>query len=215
MAIVLRDAFRYQNFLDGILAQVQRHLGNRRNVSETTEEHLRSKTYPDAQDETRTDKADRVTQIEVDTIIAFATRLFEEKMAVSKAINNAKAQHCPTLDMDIAVNKVRNNLVSTFKEMNSIKEKTTLAPSAGTGRCFNAEGNQTTYLYDIKSTVKPDFDVKALKVLIREMSDEATTISNAIDYWRASVPVDFEPKYDSNSTFLELLEEYSNSVNAR
>ena len=209
MAMVLRDAFRYCNYLDKILREVERYLMVPGNVIETIEEHKRSAAQAEAKDEIVSNKPFREISIGVDTIISFACDVFNEKAALCKKISDAKNQHCPDMDIDIGLNKKRQDLINAFQSMVGIKEKTVTVPHGGSAYCFNAEGNQTVYYYDIVKTQIRDFDAKKLKGKINELADTASHMSTTIDYWRSSIPVEFEPRYNINNSFSELLEEYN------
>lgn len=208
MAIILKEAFRHQNFLDRLMTSVEYYLGNNVNVMVNTERHLRSKVQPNAQDETKDSKSDRSLPIAPDVVIAFLERVFYEKERLSAAINNAKVQHCERLDESIAVNKSRQRTVGILKRLAALRNRESV--SKGSDYCFNNEGNQTQYFYDIEKVSSIDFDMAHVKKLISSLSGESDSTSNTIDYWLSSVPVDYEPFFDINSSFEELVEEFAN-----
>ena len=209
MSITLKEAFRYQNYLDRLLNEAMCYLRRRDNVMETVEEHMRSKFNEAGHDETKSNKEDRETNIPVDTIVDFACTIYKEKATLSKKINDAKNQHCNTMDLDISLNKLRQSMMSLFKDMNSFNDRKVVLRGAGTDYCFNGEGNQVPYKYDVSSETKADFSRKKLRDIIAKYSEEANKVSNTIDYWRSSVPVDHNPMFDGESTFMELLAEYN------
>lgn len=207
MSMTLKESFRYQNFLDTILGQAENYLRMTENYMVVTEEHLRNKVIPAAENDTFDNLADREIQVKPDVLVDFVITVLTEKEALTKAINVAKAQHCNELDALVEVNKFRRGVIETLKRMSRCKGKeSTLKGNAYT---FNAEGNQTQYYYDIKKTSKIDFDRPKLKKLISLLATESDRASATIDYWQTSVPVDFAPQFDLNDTFEELAEAYS------
>lgn len=209
MSMVLKEAFRYQNYLDTILNNVMYYLESESNVMEIIEDHQRTKAWTEATDEKKSNVEDRKIQIPVDTIIAFAIDVYKEKEALSKKINSAKLQHCSTMDLDIFLNKTRQQILCTLKRMNSNRDKKYVKHGAGSGYCFNSEGNQVMYRYDIAYDSKASFKRKEVKKIISDLFGESNKVSNTIDYWRTTIPVDHVPKYDGESSMEELLEEYA------
>lgn len=209
MAIVLKEAFRHQNFLDRILNATEYYLGNTMNVMADTEKHLRSKVQPDIPDVIKESKDDRALPVPPDSVIMFMETVLSEKEKLTTAINNAKVQHCSDLDKSIATNKTRQRAVNTLKRLAALRNKNTV--SKGFDYCFNNEGNQVQYYYDIEKESKIDFDMARVKKLISNLSADSDSISNTIDYWLSSVPVDYTPFFDINSSFEELVEEFANT----
>ena len=210
MSMTLKESFRYQNFLDTILCQAENYLRMTENYMVVTEEHLRNKVIPAAENDTFDNLADREIQVKPDVLVDFVITVLTEKEALTKAINIAKTQHCNELDALVEVNKFRRGVIETLKRMSRSKGKE--ATLKGNAYTFNAEGNQTQYYYDIKRTSKIDFDRPKLKRLISLLATESDRASATIDYWQTSVPVDFTPQFDLNDTFEELAEVYSLTI---
>lgn len=212
MAFVLKEAFRYQNFLEAMIQNCDRYLRDSNNVMKIIEEHHRSKVQPEAQDEKKDNIAYRPLAVSADTLIDFMFRIYLEKESLSKAINDAKNQHCADMDMNMALNKTRQRIVDRLKSVAALKSRKTT--NKGSAYCFNNDGNQVEYYYDIEVTSVPEFDRSKVKKLIQEMAGKSDTISTRIDYYLSSVPVNFDPSFDINSSFEELVEEYNESVAA-
>lgn len=212
MAFVLREAFRYQNFLESLIQNCDRYLRDSNNITKVTEKHLRSKVQPEAHDEEKDNIADRPLNVSADTLINFMFRVYLERESLSKAINEAKNQHCADMDMSMALNKTRQRIVDRFKSVAALKTRKTT--NRGSAYCFNNDGNQVEYYYDIEVTSVPEFDRSKLKKLIQDLASESDRVSTRIDYYLTSVPVNFDPYFDINSSFEELIEEYNESVAA-
>lgn len=212
MAFVLKEAFRYQNFLESLIQSCDSYLRNSNNTMKITEKHLRSKVQPEAQDEEKDNITDRPLAVSADTLIDFMFRVYLEKESLSNAINDAKNQHCADMDMNMALNKTRQRIVDRLKSVAALKTRKTT--NKGSAYCFNNDGNQVEYYYDIEVTSVPEFNRSKVKNLIQEMAGKSDKISTRIDSYLTNVPVNFEPCFDINSSFEELVEEYSESVAA-
>lgn len=210
MSITLKEAFRYQNFLDNILGQAENYLRCSDNYMIVTEEHLRSKAVANAEDQTTDNKSDREISVAPDTLVDFVISVLTEKEKLTNAINKAKTQHCNDFDVFIEVNKARRGVVDVLKRMSRTKGKESM--TRGSAYTMNAEGNQVQYFYDIKKTSAVDFDRRKVKDLVCKLSSDADRASATIDYWQTSVPVDFTPLYDLNDTFEELAEQHNNTA---
>ena len=210
MSITLKEAFRYQNFLDNILGQAENYLRCSDNYMIVTEEHLRSKAVATAEDQTTNNKADREISVKPDVLVDFIISVLTEKEMLTNAINKAKTQHCNDFDAFIEINKARRGVVDVLKRMSRTKGKESM--TRGSAFTMNAEGNQVQYYYDIKKTTSIDFDRPMVKGLISRLAVDADRASATIDYWQTSVPVDYEPKYDINDTFEELAEQHNNTA---
>lgn len=212
MAFVLKEAFRYQNFLESLLQSCDRYLRDSNNVMKITEEHHRSRVQPDAQDEKKDNIGDRPLPVSADTLIGFMFRIYLEKKSLSEAINEAKAYHCTDMDMNMALNKTRQRIVDRLKSVAALKNRRTI--NKGSAYCFNNDGNQVEYYYDVETTSVPEFDRPKVKKLIQELAGESDKVSIRIDDYLSRVPVNFDPCFDINSSFEELIEEYNESVAA-
>lgn len=208
--MTLKEAFRYQNFLNSILREARTYLTNANNFMIVYKEHMRSKAVASANDETEDNLADRVIRVKPDIVIAFIMQVLSEKETLSKAINNAKIQHCPEMDMRIALNKSRQEIVDVLNWM--VRNKPSGKIVRGCDYTINAEGNQTEYYYNIKQTSKADYDRFNVKQIISKMSAESDKTSATIDYWVTSIPVEHIPAFDYNDSFEELVEMYAQKV---
>lgn len=210
MAIVLKEAFRYQNFYDTLIGQAESYLRQTGNYTVTEREHLRSKANPDAKDEITDSRSERELGVQADTVVRFLVKVYEEKAALSSAIAKAKVQYCSEYDSTISTNKVRCIVIDSLRRMLAFKEKT--RKSKDVDYTFNAEGNQVSYSYDVNESVKIDFDRGNAKKLVRKLSAERDAASNQVDLWVAAVEVDYSPMFDLSDTFGELVEEMEHAT---
>ena len=76
----------------------------------------------------------------------------------------------------------------------------------GMGYCFNKEGNQVSYRYDIKYITTIDFDRNYAKSTSKALSSKMDEVSSDIDALKINTTVDFEPMFDPNESIEEILE---------
>lgn len=208
MAMVLREAFRYQNFIESILGAAERFLAQNDNIMKVVENHNCSKAQPSVEDFIK--EHERTIDVSPDTVIDFYISVFKEREALSRAINDAKVQHCPDMDMELSLNKTRQRIAGRLKQVSS--NKPTKSVTRGSAFCFNNEGNQVQFYYDINVESEPDFNRQNVKKIVKEITEESDTISTRLDYYLSNVPVNFEKSFDMNETFEELIEEYNKPI---
>lgn len=200
--MILKEAFRYQNFLSSMLESVSIYLCDTNNIMEIHHEHLRSAAHSDATDETICNKTDRAIKVPVDRIVDFGLEVLNEKEALAAAIDEAK-KLCPSVDRGIGINKNRQRFIGVLKRMASMREKECI--TSGTAYCFNAEGVQVPYRYDVKDSYKIDFDRANVKRIIDDLTAKCDEASNFADWSLTSVEVKFTPQFSINDSFEDLI----------
>ena len=205
--MILKEAYRYQNYLTRLIEETSSYLRQTKNVAVIKSEHLRSKSQSGAEDQTTDNLSERDLTVPVGDIVRFGFEVIEEKEAISEAIDKAKAEFCPDVDRGLAINRVRQGFLTTLCRMAAIKKRERI--TFGSAYCFNAEGNQVPYRYDIKETTDVDFDRKAVKEAIKVLQTTCDETSNHADFCLTSVNVDFEPKFNINDSFEEQVEAFS------
>lgn len=204
----LKEAFRYQNFLDKHLNEALSYLQYTPNVTSVKQEHRRKKACTDAENETVTLDTERTIQMPVNSIISFVVSLLEEKTTLSEAIQKAKAACKVDIDSSIAMNKQRQNISRVFSVMGSIKaQERTLQ---GTALKFNNDGNQIQYRYDIQEVSTIDFDRNVVKAKAKALLSECDIISNCIDKIMIDTVVEYDTPYDVNDSFTDVLDTFVN-----
>lgn len=197
----LKESYRYANYLDSLLNTSYTYLRNKGFVTTTTENHLRSKANADAQDE----KIEVQKPFDVDftpnQVIDFVVDVLAEKETLVDAIANAKA--CAEINIDNAIdmNKKKQGFVNILSNLANIKPSE--KQRNGSDYKFNAEGNQVQYYYTVVETVGIDYDRKSVRALSKKLLKETDEISAKLDAIEINTILDFEPKYDVNSTFEE------------
>lgn len=202
----LKEAFRYQNFINRLISQTMSYLSYEKNVTRITQEHMRKKVNPEAENETVDMTTMRQFTYEVNDLIRFLERFMEEREKLTAAISAAKAGCDVDIDAEIANNKTRQGVVSTLNRMAAIKpnEKMTRA----TDYKFNAEGNQVPYTYEVKEVSTIDFDRNRVKAIAKEMAAKCDEVSAGIDKIMVELAVDYTPWYSINDSYEDVVEQF-------
>lgn len=203
--MVLKEAYRYQKFLTGLIQSAEYYLYKREFVTTVERYHERKKSNPDAENETI--QKENLTKSSVDftanDLLRFIPELLDEKEKLSVAINKAKDTTEIDIDASLSMNKQKQEFIRVLNDMNSKKscEKTI------TGKVykFNVNNEQVPYIYDVVEKTTIDFDRNTVKALIKKYSKETDHVSTMLDRIVLTTQVDFEPKYDINDTLEELL----------
>lgn len=201
----LKEAFRYQNFLDSTMRTATNSISSMRRALKVTKTHLKSKANPDANDETE----EVVTEESYtnDEVISLIQALVEERQSISEAIGNAKASVDFDIDAAIETNKFRQQAASAIRSMLSVRESTTT--EQGRDYKFNVEGNQVPYYYDIEVSKTEAFDRSGSKDIMRGFIDKADEVSTNIDAALVNTQLVFEPRFDVNDSFDDIVGNFS------
>lgn len=193
----LKESFRYQNFLDAMMRGASNSMCLSSHCLETTRKHLRSKVKADAVDETVKDEVEEFVQN--DDMLRFMLSLIHEREVLAAAIADAKAHI--EFDMDAAIdgNKFRQRAAAAIRQMLQNKARTT--KSIDMDYSFNANGDQTPYRYPVEIETKELYNRDAAKVALRDLVMESDQVSAAIDAATINTIVEYEPPYNVNDTF--------------
>ena len=199
----LKESYRYANYLDSLLRRAYTYLDNTGFVTTTVEEHLRSKSNPDVDDETIEVQKPYDVEFTPNQVIDFVVKVLDEKEKLSDAIAKAKSTTEINIDNAVAMNKKKQQFVNVLNTIADIKPSEKIVN--GTGYKFNQEGNQVKYFYSIKQITSIDFDRKNIRNLIKKYAKETDDISTKLDLIEITTQVDIEPRFDVNDKFEELV----------
>lgn len=197
--MILKEAFRYQNYLKTLQNDIYVYLRNRDNVVKNTETHFYSKSNNDKNDE----EIVTVGKIEPNKLIELIKEVMAEKIAVTNAISKAKKSCEYDIDALLETNKFMNNFVDCLKGLNVIESKET--KTTGLDYKFNLNGEQLSYRYPVTTVSTINFDRNETRKMANKYSKQITDTSNLIDEINVTLRVDFEPKFDINDTFEDIL----------
>ena len=199
----LKESYRYANYLDGLLSTAYTYLRNKGFVTTTVEEHLRSKSNPDVEDETIEVQKPFDVEFLPNDVIDFVVKVIEEKEKLSESIAKAKNTTDVNIDNAIAINKKKQGFVSVLNGIADIKPSET--KTIAKGYKFDINGEQKPYVYDVNRKTSIDFDRTDVRNLIKKYLKETDEISAKLDLIEITTQVDFIPKWDINEKFEELV----------
>lgn len=186
----LKEAFRYQKFLQDMLDSAVNSLIIKTHCIKQTKNHLRNIV-----DEKLSNYSEETTPeneyFENDKVIGFALSIIEEREKICAAIKEAMS---------------RQHLIRGLQYMMNYKPGRRI--ETGYGQKFNVEGNQTEYKYDVEIVETDAYDRKEAKELLKKLASESDVVSNHIDRIKVNTIVNFTPSYNVNDTFDDAMNEY-------
>ena len=201
----LKEAFRYQNKLQWLMTEAEEILRRDRNVVKVEQTALLHKVNPDAVDETTTEPADTVYADQITDFGVLLMFLLGERERLSRAIREAKKAMDMDFDGEVSLNTRRQELASIFRNMVQLRSSETVISGGGVGYKFNAEGNQVSYRCDLKTVTTINFDRSKIRSYAAALSRKADEISADLDKRMVNTEVSYEPPFDVNDTFAEVL----------
>jgi hypothetical protein len=201
----LKEAFRYQNKLQWLMTEAEEILRRDRNVVKVEQTALLHKVNPDAVDETTMEPADTVYAEQITDIAVLLMFLLGERERLSRAIREAKKAMDMDFDGEVSLNTRRQELASIFRNMVQLRSSETVISGGGVGYKFNAEGNQVSYRCDLKTVTTINFDRSKIRSYAAALSRKADEISADLDKRMVNTEVSYEPPFDVNDTFAEVL----------
>ena len=201
----LKEAFRYQNKLQWLMTEAEEILRRDRNVVKVEQPALLHKVNPDAVDETTIEPADTVYADQITDIAVLLMFLLGERERLSRAIREAKKAMDMDFDGEVSLNTRRQELASIFRNMVQLRSSETVISGGGVGYKFNAEGNQVSYRCDLKTGTTINFDRSKIRSYAAALSRKADEISADLDKRMVNTEVSYEPPFDVNDTFAEVL----------
>lgn len=203
----LKESFRYQNFLERLLSSAYSSIVSPSHCYKVTKNHLRSKSNPDDADMTEEVIVDDF--FANDDVINFIVSVIAEKEKLALAITKAKNDAEFDIDAAISVNKSRQSTINYIKSM--LMNKSSKTKERGVGYKFNVEGNQQPYYYEIEVIKAENFDRAAAKEFLKKLSNDSDKASAKIDEVLINSVIDYEPPFDINDTFDDIMTDFINA----
>ena len=200
----LKESFRYQNFLENMLAYAGNSLTDREHSLTITKNHLRKKANAEAEDMMET--VDVGEFFKNDDVLKFMTMLVEERSKLTNAIGKAKASIGFDLDAAIETNKFRQTVANRVKTM--LRFTASKRTERGTDYKFKVEGNQTQYYYDIEVKANEAFDRSVAKDTMRKLILEADKVSAEIDSAMINTMVEYDAPFNVNDSFEDVMTDF-------
>ena len=187
----LKDVFRYQNRLQGLITEARMILGDESNVTVQEVTLLKRKVMAEAEDETRIQEAPSEYADRINDVVGFLLWLLSEHEKLTRAIRRTKNALKLDMDGEISLNKQRQEIASTLREMTGIRSSERTVVGGGRGYRFNAEGNQVAYTCDLKKVTTINFDRKLVRNATAELERRADAVSTEIDQCAINSNVDY------------------------
>lgn len=199
----LKESYRYSNFLTNLLNRAYSYLRSYDFITTTTQEHLRKLSNPDAENETVVLQKPFTVDFTPNDLLDFVVKIFEEKDRLMTEISEAKRRAEINIDDAIAFNKMKQGFVAVLNGMADKKPLNKKTQSIG--KKFNVEGNQVNYCYDVLETVSIDFNRNNVRGLVKKYLKETDEVSSKLDSIEINTIVNFEPRWDINDEFEDLV----------
>ena len=209
----LKEAFRYQNKLQQLMDDAMGILFMEKNVTKVENTVLLHKVNPEAQNETTLEDPENEYAQHITEISALLMYLLEQREQLSRAIRAAKQTMEMDFDGEVSLNAKRQEVARVFRRMGQIRNSETLYPGAGMGYKFNAEGNQVSYRCDLKKVTTINFDRNKVRSFATYLNKTADQVSAQLDREMVNTQVDYEPPFDVNDTFADILQQYMDCMN--
>lgn len=202
----LKEAFRYQRFLDNMFDQAIETMY--RQSKKVLKTHHCSKVVDGAEDFVEEEESEQL--FATDDVIAFSEYLIFTRQHLGNAITKAKATTEIDIDAEVGANRLRQRTHEALKRILSFRPKKT--KETGCGYSFNNEGNQAPYRYEIDVEYSDNFDREAAKTKMVNIAAEADRISKEIEMAIVNTNVDYEPMLDVNRSFEDNMELYTENT---
>ena len=201
--MILKEAFRYQNYLTSLFVQATSYLSREDFITTTTQNHNRSMVNADAQDEKISVPKVFNVGYKPNDLIDFVVKLIDEKQKLSNAIAEVKKSLDIDVDAAMSMNKTKQDFISVLRRMASIKPNET--DKEGTSYKFNNDGDQVSYRYPVKEVKTIDYDRNVVKGLISKYKKETDEVSTTRDRIDIMTDVDYTPVWEVDTPLEDIL----------
>lgn len=202
----LKEAFRFQNKLQELIEDAQRHLGNEQNVLKVKTTYLRSKAMEGAADEVIEENLTSQFAGRANDLMSFLLYLLEQKAILATAIHETKKELPIDMDSETTLNAQRQRIAQTFGYLVNLRSSEKTIPGGGTGYRFNVEGNQVTYRCDVRKVTTIDFDRNVARKHLSALNKKSDAVSAEIDRCIVNFTVNYDAPFDVNDTFEEVFD---------
>ena len=210
----LKEAFRFQNKLQSMMADAQSILGNNGNITKVQNTYLRHKVMAEAEDEVTMEAPSTEYSENITEMAEFLLFLLDEREKLSVAIHKAKVS-LPLgagLDGEVSLNGKRQEIATLLRHMAGLRNGEVLISNGGVGYRFNNEGNQVSYRCDVKRVTTINFDRNKIRKMCANLSKKSDETSATLDAALVNTPVEYEAPFDVNETFAEAFEAHMSAL---
>lgn len=197
--MILKEAFRYQNYLAELKTDLVMFLRNRSNVTQKECKYLYSSANSDKADESEIVKS----EYDINKVIDLIDTIIAEKESITRAISKVKSEISEDIDAELEINKFKSSFIDALEHMNSIKS--TESKGTDVDYKFNVNGEQLSYRFPTLTVETINFDRKKTKGMANTLSKQTDDTSNLIDKLNVTVNVDFEPRFNIKDSLEDIL----------
>lgn len=201
--MILKEAFRYQNYLTSLFVQATSYLSREDFITTTTQKHNRTMVNPDAQDEDIIVPKVFNVDYKPNDLIDFVVKLIDEKQKLSNAITEVKKSLDMDIDAAMNMNKTKQDFISVLRRMAVIKPFE--SDKEGTSYKFNNDGDQVLYRYPVKEVKTIDYNRNTVKGLISKYKSETDLVSTERDRIDIMTDVDYTPVWEVDTPLDDIL----------
>lgn len=192
--MVLKEAFRYQNYLSNLIRQAENYLNKRDFITTTKQEHNRNKVNPEADNETVEVKSPYNVEFTPMQLVNFIMKAIAEKEKLSVAIVTAKNSAEFDIDAALEMNREKQQYITVLEHMDGIRS--TSKDSRGQDYRFDNNGEQKLYYYPMTEIVTINYDRNDIRGLIKKLRKETDEVSTKLDLIKVNTEVDYTPIWD-------------------
>lgn len=204
----MKDAFRFQNKLKALMCEATAILEDRRNIVKVKTTHLRSKVMSDTQDAVVEEAAPSEYAGHGNEVAAFLMSLLEEREKLCRAIHTAKNSLDLDMDSEVGLNRQRQDLAEVFRHMGHASQQRKDHCRRRLRLPIHGEGNQVSYRCDATQVTTIDFDRNKIRGMATALSKKADEISMSLDKCLVNTEVSYEPPFDMNDSFEDILSDF-------
>lgn len=208
--MILKEAFQYMNYLDRMVESGYSYIKDREFVTSTEQRHIKSKADKEAINEVIVVPKPYNVSFMPMAVIDMISEIIRERETLSQVIYSVKKKSDFDIDQAISINKKKQDFIRYLTRMSLIKPSNEM--TSGTGYKFNVNGDQTAYKYDIEEVTTIDFDRKAIKSIIKKLTDQTEAVSKEHDRFMILTEVDFTPKWNMTDSLEDILEAKGETV---
>lgn len=215
--LTIKEAGRYANFLDKAIASLSTlsSYGLNSKLIEVVETHKKSIAYKEAQDEVITVLFEDEIDVEVEVLTEVIESLVKEKIMLADAIAEAKKEIRIDIDDSFSMNldssiehaKLLRRISDDYFR-NLINKKESNRKEQHRAYAFNAEGNQTPYLYETEISTTLKYDRATFIKKDKDNKMLADKISERIEKAMSSDIVDFKVSYSYLDSIKDIIEKH-------
>lgn len=192
--MVLKEAFRYQNYLSDLIRQAKNYLNKRDFITTTKQEHNRNKVNPEADNETVEVKSQYNVEFTPMQLVNFIMKAIAEKEKLSAAIVSAKRSVDFDIDAALEMNREKQQYITSLEYLDGIRS--TSKDSRGQDYRFDNNGEQKLYYYPMTEIVTINYDRNDIRGLIKKLRKETDEVSTKLDLIKVNTEVDYTPIWD-------------------